>query len=374
MRPLRLAHLCAGRNWGGQELRIVESSEWLRARGHTVWIVAPGDAAILAEAVRRGLPTLALSFERSRRLPELLRLLRLLRRERLDLVDCHEKKSARLALWLRLLGTGRIKVVRSRHASGPTSASLSNRLLWRLGCDAAAVTAECIKAQLVDTGLVAAERVFVAAAGVDESRFHAGIDAAALRRELGIPDDHAVVANVGMIRPDKGQREYVQACLELLARHPRLTCIQVGEATAHTADYKAAVLALARSGPHAERLRFLGFQADIERYLALADIVVIASISTEGRTRLVSQCFLMGRNVVATRVGGLPEMVRDGVTGLLCAPGDAAGMAAQVERLLEDPALGRRLRDHAYRYAREHLSLEGMMRGMLGFYCDVRAS
>ena len=363
---INLLHLQAGRNWGGQELRIIEQSEWLLQHGHNVWVAAEADAALLREAAKRQIPHFALAFNRHSLPVSIPKVLQLLKRERLNLLDCHDKRSARLGWWLRQLSSAR--VIRSRHTIGPTRHTLSNRLFWRHGCDGVVVTAECIRQQLVELGLAKAERVYVASAGVDPLRFHPQLEAHELRAQLGIPTQHTVIANIGMIRPDKGQRDYVLACLALLEQYPNLTCLQIGDCTRETVEYKQAIQALAEQSPHGQRLRFVGYRPDVERYLALSDIVVVASTTTEGRTRLVSQSLLMRRNVVATQVGGLPEMLEHEVTGLLCPPEQPQLLAQTIERLLREPLLAQQLRNRAYQMAQRELTLEAMMQGMLRFY------
>ena len=185
---------------------------------------------------------------------------------------------------------------------------------------------------------------------------------------MGIPLNHTVIANIGMIRSDKGQLYYARACNQLLDAQQNLSCIQVGEATLQTKRYKAEVVQEIQQGIHAGRFHFLGYHDDIENYLAMADIVVIASIGTEAQTRLISQAYLMKKAVVATRTGGLPEMVHDQQTGLLCEAKSEDALAASIHRLLDDRQLRTELTDNAYAYALQHMTIDLMMQEMISVY------
>jgi len=366
MQQLRLAHLESSMNWGGQELRVIEQMQWMIAHGYNVWLVARPGSAILDEAAKRALPCFALKIRGSVNPKALYHLLRFLRSNKINVLDCHSNKDAYYGLWIRLLTD--IKVVRSRHITNPIKTNSGRALVWRHGNDQIITTAKAVNKQIISLGLAPAEKIYTAIAGADEQRFHPQIDASQLKKQLKIPADHTVIANIGMIRRDKGQLYYAKACNQLLDTHEKLSCIQVGEATLQTKRYKVEVVEEIQQGKHADRFHFLGYHDDIENYLAMADIVVVASIGTEAQTRLVSQAYLMKKVVVATRTGGLPEMVDDRHTGLLCEAKHAEALAETVQMVLNDPGLRRTLTGNAYSYALQHMTMEQMMKEMTGVY------
>ncbi len=368
MSVFRIAHIESSMDWGGQELRIVEQTEWLNAKGYPATIIARPGSKILAQAEKRGLPTFALPLRGSLHPATLMTLMRFLKRERIDVLDCHGSRDGFYGAYVKWLTP--VAVVRSRHVTDPIKDKSVHGFVWRHGNHGVLVTAAKIREMLMAQRLAPPERITVVPAGVDPLRFCPEIEADDLRKTLGIAADRIVVANIGMIRPDKGQYYFVEAARELLAvpeTLPPLTFIQVGEATTQTAVYYEEVLKAAGEALGRDIL-FLGYHDDIERYLALADMVVIASIGTEAQTRLVAQAALMRRNIVATRVGGLPEMITHEETGLLCAPGDAAALAAAIRALLSSPAQAAKWRDAAYERAQREMTFEHMMAVMLEAY------
>ncbi|MDR0247977.1 MAG: glycosyltransferase family 4 protein [Burkholderiales bacterium] len=364
----RIAHFESSMDWGGQELRIVEQTEWLNARDYPATIIARPGSKILEQAQKRGLPTFALSLRGSLHPSTLATLFRFLKRKRIDVLDCHGSRDSFYGAYVKWLTP--TAVVRSRHVTDPIKDKGLHGFIWKYGNHGVSVTATRIREMLTAQRLARAERITVVPAGVDPVRFHPDVDVGNLRETLGISDDRTVIANIGMIRPDKGQRYFVEAARTLLANPETLpppVFIQIGEATTQTAAYREEVLNAAGDALGRDIL-FLGYQDDIERYLALADIVVIASIGTEAQTRLIAQAALMRRNIIATRVGGLPEMIADGETGMLCAPGDVNALCDAIRKLLSSPRQATKLRDAAYERAQREMTFEHMMSVMLETY------
>lgn len=363
---MRIAHIESSMDWGGQELRIVEQTEWLNRNGHKAWIIARPGSAILHKAKEKELPIFAMNIRGSAHPATFRSLQSFLKKECVDLLDCHGNRDSTYGAYVKWLGGA--AVVRSRHVTDPIRVDAFRRLIWRNGNHGVIVTAGKIRDMLVGASLARQELISVAVAGVDEGRFNPLRGGNILRQRLGIAPDEVVIANVGMIRPDKGQLYFVRACRELLSRHQNITCIQLGEATGQTEAYKQQVLAECGEALNNGRIRFLGYQSDIENWLAMADMVVVASIATEAQTRLVAQAFMMKKNVVATTTGGLPEMIDHQRTGLLCPSSNVEELSASIERLLTEPGLAESLREAAYQHAIQYMSFDYMMKGMLQAY------
>jgi glycosyltransferase involved in cell wall biosynthesis len=369
---LRIAHIESSMHWGGQELRIVEQTEWLNNQGYPTWIIARPGSAIVEKAREKSLPLHEMPIRGSFNPSTFRKLLDFLRRNKIELLDCHGNRDGRYGAYVRWLT--RISVIRSRHIIDPIRNDFFSRLVWRYGNDGIIVTADEIRKMIAASGLSKSDRIYVAVPGVDEKRFHPGLCGLSLRQKLGIPPHHFVIANIGMIRPDKGQLQFVAASRMLLKKHSDMTCIQVGEAPSHSLKYKDEVVDSAGEDGQNGRIRFLGYQSDIENWLALADVVVIASIATEAKTRLVAQAFLMKKNVVATTIGGLSEMIAHNHTGLLCQPDDSTALAQAVEVLMDDKELAKGLRENAYQQAIQSMTFECMMSGMLAAYNQATRS
>ncbi len=149
---------------------------------------------------------------------------------------------------------------------------------------------------------------------------------------LGLRDEPVILA-VARLDQQKGHRFLIDALGRLVHRWPRLLALFIGDGPLES------VLKAQRDATGLGRhLRFLGYRADVEKYLAIADLVVLPSLY-EGLPLVAIEALGAARPMVATEVDGTPEIIIDGQTGLLVPPGDSAALAAAIERLLNDAAL-----------------------------------
>ena len=186
-------------------------------------------------------------------------------------------------------------------------------------------------------------KIKVVANGVDR-RFQPA-DRRVMRERLGLPDGEFIVLFVGLLVPVKGVDLLVGALAELV--DPKPLCLLIGDGPERPElERQAAELGVG------ERLRFVGCRSsdEIPTWMGAADILVLPSRS-EGRPNVVLEAQACGLPVVATRVGGTPELVCDGKTGLLVESEDVAGLADALQRLRIDrglrEALGRAGREQA---------------------------
>ena len=145
---------------------------------------------------------------------------------------------------------------------------------------------------------------------------------------LGSP----VVGSVAMFRGSKGHPQLLQAFARVRERHPRASLLLVGDGIR-----RPWVEQLAREAGLADAVVFTGFRPDVPALLAAMDCFALASTRTEGVPQALLQAFAVGVPVVASRIGGIPEVVTDGETGLLVESEAVPPLAAAIERVLEDP-------------------------------------
>jgi glycosyltransferase involved in cell wall biosynthesis len=172
--------------------------------------------------------------------------------------------------------------------------------------------------------------------GVDTKRFDAARVAPRFRPELGLAPETPVVGLAARPAPEKNLELLAAALLRVARRVPDVRLLVAGE-FGWRAHYQALYSRLGL----AERTIFLGHVDDIEALYASSDVVVLTSHerSIEGAPNAILEAMAMSRPVVATRVGGVPELVEHGAEGLLSPPGEVAALAGNLIRLLEDREL-----------------------------------
>jgi glycosyltransferase involved in cell wall biosynthesis len=363
---LRILHTIPGRNWGGMEHRTIEQVRWLVNHGHDVWLAAPADGESYRRALGLGLPVIDLNFDRPWRMPTIKALRRLVRDRGVEVIDAHVTRDAKAALACLDL----CAVVRSRHVNQPLKPSLIRRLQWRMGADHIITVAECTREHLVGIGLADPRRSTAIGGWADERFFDLPDPAATrarLRAELGIDAQAFVLVCVGMIRPDKGQDHLFAALALLEARGISPTCVVVGSATAECADYEAGLHRQLAAGGLAGRVVFTGYREDVSELMQAGDAVVIPSL-TEAQPRVAVQAFATARPVVASAVGGVPEIVEDGKTGWLVPPADPDRLAAALERVIRHPDEAAKVAANARLLAERAMRFDHRMEQTLATY------
>ncbi|HET7499130.1 MAG TPA: glycosyltransferase family 4 protein, partial [Candidatus Eisenbacteria bacterium] len=205
-------------------------------------------------------------------------------------------------------------------------------LLYGLPIEAIAAISEGVRRALETSG-VPGEVIRVIPSGIDLEPFEQPFDRAAARASLGLTPDEVLAIQVAALAPHKSQTTLLQAAAAAAGAAPGLRVWIAGEGA-----LKEALLAEHRSLGLGDRVRFLGFREDIVPLLRAADLFVLSSY-LEGLGTSVLDAMAAGLPVVATAVGGVPEIVEPEATGLLVPPQDPGALAAAMARLATDPAL-----------------------------------
>jgi glycosyltransferase involved in cell wall biosynthesis len=179
-------------------------------------------------------------------------------------------------------------------------------------------------------------------------------DGAGVRREFGVRDDEVLVTLAARLVERKGHEDLIRA-------GTGLRLLFVGD------------------GPFRRRLEgrgaiLAGWREDMDEVMAASDVVALPSRFGEGCPNAVLEAMAAGRPVAASRAGGVPEIVEDGATGLLHAPGDVEALRGALWRLAGDPALRRRLGEAGRERARRDHSLEGLLAAYQGLYGELAGS
>jgi glycosyltransferase involved in cell wall biosynthesis len=201
--------------------------------------------------------------------------------------------------------------------------------------------------------------------GVDLARFTPGPPPPDLRLALGLPPGTPVVGSIGRFVAYKGYSYLLEAARLVREKMPEAHWVLVGDGELRT-ELEAQSRRLGLEG----RVRFAGWQERTPEYLALFDLFVLPSLG-EHFGRVLLEAMAMAKAVVATNAGGVPEIVRDGETGILVPPADPAAMAAVVVSLLLDPAAAARLGAAGRRRAEAEFSLARHGDAVRALYRDV---
>lgn len=365
--PLRVLHVESSLNWGGQEARIVSECRWLRDHGHAAFIACDPQSEIRRHAENAGVALLAVPMTRRWSFSTMAALLGFARRNRIDVVNSHSSKDAWLCLPLHLAG---YHVARWRNVTGPIGRSWRKTFIYRHGNRHIIATAEVIRQALREQG-VPPEKVDVIGEGIDLKECNPSISGAAFREELGLPSGAILVGAIAMMRSEKGLKIFAEAAFEAAAGCPQARFVIVGGAirSNRKSRLESELEGMIREkyGASVSPLTLAGYRAQTAPVMAAMDIVAVPSLS-EARSRVLAEAMAMHKAVVASRVGGMPEVVAHEKNGLLVPPGDAAALADALKRLIVDESLRQRLAAAALETARRELSIDRVMEATIQVY------
>lgn len=202
--------------------------------------------------------------------------------------------------------------------------------------------------------------------GVDLERFDEASGGVAVRRELGIPDDAPVVAVVGRLEPEKGHPTLIEAWPIIHHHLPSAHLLVVGEGSERD-RLEGLAHAHLRGGSCCASVHFLGRREDVPQILGAANVVAMPSYR-EAQGLAILEALAANRPVVASNVGGIPEMIHDGENGLLVPSHDPTALAAAITRLLKDPSLAARLAAAGHDLVHERFCLDFMLRDLEAIY------
>lgn len=371
---MRLLWLIDSLNTGGAESLVLPFAKHLDRTRYELFVCCLGtigENALESELRAAGIPTTNLGARSLRDAGAFRRLLRLVREQRIDLVHAHLTYSA---VWSALLSriTG-IPSVASLHvapsATREQDKSAKHRILtdardrlMRFALDrwsgAVIMVSEALRQTYLAAGGLRAGKLRVVHNGIELARFRRDHDAtrAQLIHELHLPDDARIAVTVSLLRPAKG----VEVLLEAARLLPELHFVVVGDGPKR-AEWQS-------GSP--TNVHWAGFRRDVDAILAGCDLFVHPSLDDAFPTVLL-EAQAAGLPVVASRVGGIPEIIEEGVTGKLVPPGDAQQLAAAIGTLLDDDTA--RMHMHiAAEVSSQRFSTEAWIERLARVYDEVR--
>ncbi len=287
------------------------------------------------------------------RLPYLLRMLNLIRRVRPDLIHTNNEPLCNIAALLsgRLLGIPTVA-----HVRGDLQGSRLMPLAYRLP-DHFVPVSHWVARSIREKLGIAPQRISVVYDGLELEKLDPATDGKPFRCRFGIADDDFAVGLVALLIPWKGQECFIEAAKQLRHRIPHLKMLIVGGAPQSCRDYERRL----QEQVHREGLEgqviFTGHVTDMPAVYNGLDVVVNASTSPDPLGTVVIEAMAMARPLIGPDHGGAAEMIDHGRTGLLFEPGDAAALAAAIERFHQDTDLRERCRHAARRHALDTFSV-----------------
>lgn len=354
---MRVLHVESGRHFYGGAYQVLYILEGL-ARREVENVLACRRGAPIVEPARAHARVFEMPMRGDADFGLVFRLKRLIAATRPDLVHLHSRRGADLwgGVAARLAG---VPCVLSRRVDNP-EAPWVVRMKYRLYDHVIAIS-EGIRQVLLAEGL-APDRVTCVRSAVDAAPYLIDYDKAGFRASLGLAPDTPVAGMVAQLIPRKGHRYLLAALRDVLPRHPTLRVLIFGRGSLEP-ELKQIIVERGLS----THVSMMGFVDNLSEILGCLDLLLHPA-DMEGLGVALLQAAAARVPIIASRAGGMPEVVRDGENGLLIAPGDVPGLAAAMNRLLDDADLRRRAGEAGRALILREFSTDAMCEGNLAVY------
>ncbi len=359
---LTILHTESAKRWGGQERRTFAEAIEFKKKGHRVILAVQPGSALGKFGKEAGIEVREIGMRNRDILKAFFRLLSLIRRERVDIVNTHSSKDSWIASFAARVAY-RPMLIRTRHVSIPIRNHPFN-IVYKLP-HRIITCGEKIRERMIEVNHFPREKVVSIPTGVDVKRFDPERVKGNIRKELGIEGDAPLIGSISIIRTEKGYPYLLEAAQEILKVKPKARFLIVGY------EPKGDTLAQeVRKRGLEDKVIMPGLREDIPEILASLDLFVLSSLR-EGVPQGVAQALAMKKPVVATDVGGVPELVKDNQTGLLVPPADSEALAKAILELLEDKEKAKRLGENGRRLVEEKFSQESMIERIEDLYREL---
>jgi L-malate glycosyltransferase len=278
-----------------------------------------------------------------------------------DLIHCHTGRTHSIAAATAF--QHRKPIVITRRVDFPPRSSPFNRFKYRTASEIICIS-QFIATQLVNWG-VSSQRLRVIRSAVSLPSRTAVAPVSKLRDELGVPADQRIVGNIAALVGHKDHATFLRAAREIASKRSDVTFVVIGDGNLHRD-----LLQLRRELGLEQKVKFLGYLPEAERFLPAFDVFAMSSCM-EGLGSIILDAFAAGVPVAATAAGGIPELVQNGETGLLAPVGDASALATSIVRLLDNGVEADQLAERAKKFVSDEFSVDRMADRYLEVYDEV---
>ena len=371
MERIKVLHVIGGGELGGAEMHILNLLTHMDRERFEVRLCCLFPEPFVQVARANGIATDAVVMRHKLNIGIVDNLMEIIRGRQIDIVHTHGVRA-------NLVGRLAAKLAGIKHIVTTVHSVLEqdypsffarqvNRLMERITINSVerfVTVSDLLKQDLVGHGIPAV-KITTIYNGVNLAAFRQERVTGDVRKDLGIAPDVPVLGMIARFHPVKGHRFFLEAAKTISRVRPDCRFLLVG-----SGQYRSEVEAMVKQLGLREQVIFTGYREDIVDVLHSLDILVISSLS-EGFGLTAIEAMAMKVPVVATRVGGLPEIIKHGSNGILVPPAEGQAIAQAVLDLLANPEDSRAMAARAFEHVRENFSVEIMAKNTEQLYCSL---
>jgi len=357
---LSLFQIDAGKGWRGGQRQSLLLCQLLRKQNYPCFLIAQPNSPLALRAQEEGVPVITLRMRGEVDLWAATRLAVILKRKKCQLIHYHDAHAVMLGAVAARLAKIPLRVL-TRRVDFPLHDNFLSRWKYQKNIDVFIAVSTGVRDVLVKGG-IGKEKIQVVPDGIDFTPYENNKEKNALRRELNFTPEDYVVGIVAHLADHKGHKYLIEAMSLLKDKLPKVRLIIVGEG-----PLKLNLTQQVKNFNLEDAVFFLGFREDIPRILAALDLFVLSS-HMEGLGSSLLEAMATRLPVVATRVGGIPDVVIHGKTGILVPARNPAALAEAIMSMYADRQRAAQMGQKGYEVVHQKFSAEAMASQVIEVY------
>lgn len=361
---MNILHVYSSNTAGGAEKMMIDLATALETRGLRNIITGPKGSYLLQKAAEKKLTAYPLKINGSFDPIGILGLRSIVLKESVDVIHAHQGKVFWPCVFMKLFVKPRLKLVFHRHAQLPHSFYSRGHYT---SADKVIAISKAVAAGLIEREKVSPEKVRVVYNGIDTARFNRNVSGSAVRDEYSLNGKFVIGTAAAMNRPKgKGQEYLIRAAAELKGRFKDLRYLIVGDG-----EIMRELKKTAEDLGVSDIVHFAGYRENIENYMAAMDVFCLLSWDTEGLGQVMMEAQAMGKPVIGTNVGGVPETFLNGKTGLLIPPENVSELAGAAAFFASDHPRAAAFGKAGEELVRRDFTIEKMAEAVASIYSEA---
>jgi glycosyltransferase involved in cell wall biosynthesis len=356
---MKILKSCGSPSWGGLEIYIIRTVEKLMELGHDVSIACLPNSNIENQAREKGIKVLPVIHKGFRRLKSIFKLKKFLSQNNIDVIHTHLSNDLWVLVPALKLSGSKAKLTLSKGLeSGVSKKDLFHRFLYNR-VDKIIAVSNFIKSNVLKTCPVDESRVMVIPDAIQLEKYNPDLfDKKNVKKELGFDESQIIIGMVGRMSPGKGHEILFESARRLMNSDwkNKIKFLVVGGASFGEEDYEKKLLADAEKYGLKEIMEFTGFQSNTPYYLSAMDILAFPS-NEESFGGTLLEAMAMKLPVAASDSGGVPDIVINGVTGLLIPRNNPDALTKALIQLIENKELRDTMGNNGRKRVEQHFEM-----------------
>ncbi|MBC8235804.1 glycosyltransferase [bacterium] len=369
MRKINILQIINSIEHGGTEIQLLYLLRNINRQKYNVMVCALGSGTLEKDFRETNVPVKVIKSNFHYDITLIFRLVRFMQHHKIDIVhtylslaDIFGRFAAKIA---------GVPIIISGCRSANTQQKKISMYLMRIAnkfTDIVISNSNAGKEFVINTQKLKANKISVVYNGIDFEKYSKTINIDAKKREIGIESNNFVVGTVARLDPLKGVNYFLEAASKVAQSIPNIVFIVVGEG-----PQRLKLEELSRRLGIVSKTIFTGYRKDVAELAQIFDVSVLSSV-VEGMPNAIIESMALGKPVVASNVGGVPEIVKNGQNGILVPPGDVESLANAIIRLLLDKRLAYHLSQEAKQYVEKCYPIDLMVKKVENVYDALIAS